>query len=242
MSLLESHGLQAFYGDAQALFGVDVRLEAGELVAIIGANGAGKSTFLKSLTGLVKVPREAVRFDGQPIGGLPPGQIVRRGVAMVPEGRRLFPSLSVEENLQMGAFAGRKGPWTLQRLYRMFPILEQKKRNPGTALSGGQQQMVAIGRALMSNPRVLLCDELSLGLAPIVIKEIYDAMPTITAEGMSVIIVEQDVAVAQRVSQRLYCLQEGRVSLEGASDALTREQISQAYFGLEATAAHGAPA
>lgn len=242
MSLISTRDLQAFYGDAQALFGIDFRLEAGELVAVIGANGAGKSTFLKCLTGLVKAQRPAVTFDGRDIGGLPPGEIVRQGLAMVPEGRRLFPSLSVEENLLMGAFAGRKGPWTLNRLYSMFPILEQKKRNPGTALSGGQQQMVAIGRALMSNPRVLLCDELSLGLAPIVIKEIYDAMPAITAEGMSVVIVEQDVNVAQRVSQRVYCFQEGRVSLEGESSALTREQISQAYFGIDTPAAEGAHA
>jgi branched-chain amino acid transport system ATP-binding protein len=231
-ALVSTHGLTAFYGDAQALFGIDFKLDAGELVAIIGANGAGKSTFLKSLTGLVKVKSDSVQFDGAPIGGLAPGQIVRQGLAMVPEGRRLFPSLSVEENLLMGASAGRGGPWNLQRLYKMFPILDQKKRNPGTSLSGGQQQMVAIGRALMSNPTVLLCDELSLGLAPIVIKEIYDAMPAITAEGMSVVIVEQDVTVAQRVSQRVYCFQEGRVSLEGASDALTREQISLAYFGV----------
>jgi branched-chain amino acid transport system ATP-binding protein len=231
-ALIETRGLEAFYGDAQALFGIDFQLSAGELVAIIGANGAGKSTFLKSLTGLVKVKPSMVSFEGRPIGGSPPGDIVRRGLAMVPEGRRLFPSLSVEENLLMGANAGRSGPWNLQRLYKMFPILEQKKRNPGTALSGGQQQMVAIGRALMSNPTVLLCDELSLGLAPIVIKEIYDAMPAITAEGMSVVIVEQDVSVAQRVSQRVYCFQEGRVSLQGRSDELTREQISQAYFGV----------
>jgi branched-chain amino acid transport system ATP-binding protein len=231
-ALVETTGLAAFYGDAQALFGIDFRLEAGELVAIIGANGAGKSTFLKALTGLVKVPRDVVRFDGTPIGGLPPGWIVRQGLAMVPEGRRLFPSLTVEENLLVGASAGRAGPWNLARLYAMFPILEQKRRIPGTALSGGQQQMVAIGRSLMSNPTVLLCDELSLGLAPIVIKEIYDAMPTITAEGMSVVVVEQDVTVAQRVSRRLYCFQEGRVSLEGTSEGLTREQISRAYFGL----------
>jgi branched-chain amino acid transport system ATP-binding protein len=230
--LIQTQGLTAFYGDAQALFGIDFTLRAGELVAIIGANGAGKSTFLKSLTGLVKVKPEMVQFEGRAIGGSAPGEIVKRGLAMVPEGRRLFPSLSVEENLLMGANAGRQGPWNLQRLYKMFPILEQKKGNPGTALSGGQQQMVAIGRALMSNPTVLLCDELSLGLAPIVIKEIYDAMPAITAEGMSVVIVEQDVSVAQRVSQRVYCFQEGRVSLQGASAELTREQISQAYFGI----------
>lgn len=242
MSLLETRALTAFYGDAQALFGIDFRLDEGELVAVIGANGAGKSTLLKSMTGLVKVARDAVRFDGRPIGGLPPGDIVRMGLAMVPEGRRLFPSLSVQENLLMGAFAGRKGPWSLQRLYRLFPILEQKKDQPATALSGGQQQMVAIGRALMSNPRVLLCDELSLGLAPIVIREIYGAMPSITAEGMSIVIVEQDVMVAQRVSRRVYCFQEGRVSLEGASDTLTREQISQAYFGLEAPIEQGVAA
>ena len=236
MNLLETRALEAHYGDAQALFGIDFRLAHGEVVAVIGANGAGKSTLLKSLTGLLRVARDAVHFDGHAIGGLPPGEIVKLGLAMVPEGRRLFPSLSVEENLLMGAFAGRAGPWSLQRLYRMFPVLEQKRYQPGTALSGGQQQMVAIGRALMSNPRVLLCDELSLGLAPIVIKEIYDAMPAITAEGMSVVIVEQDVSVAQRVSQRVYCLQEGRVSLEGDSDALTREQISQAYFGIDVPA------
>jgi branched-chain amino acid transport system ATP-binding protein len=230
--LLRTSGLQAFYGDAQALFGIDFEMNAGELVAIIGANGAGKSTFLKSLTGLVKAPLDAIAFDGLSIGGLPPGEIVKRGLAMVPEGRRLFPSLSVEENLLMGAMAQRRGPWSLQRLYTMFPILAQKKHDPSTSLSGGQQQMVAIGRALMSNPTLLLCDELSLGLAPIVIKEIYAAMPTITAEGMSVVIVEQDVTVAQRVSQRVVCFQEGRVSLQGKSSELTREQISRAYFGV----------
>ena len=231
-ALVQTQALTAFYGDAQALFGIDFELGPGEVVAIIGANGAGKSTFLKALTGLVKSGRDSIRFDGQPIGGLPPGQIVRQGLAMVPEGRRLFSSLSVEENLLMGAVAGRRGPWQLERLYRLFPILAQKRHDPATALSGGQQQMVAIGRALMSNPRVLLCDELSLGLAPIVIREIYAAMPAITGEGMTVAIVEQDLSMAQRVSQRIYCLQEGRVSLQGRSDALTREQITQAYFGL----------
>lgn len=151
---------------------------------------------------------------------------------MVPEGRRLFPSLTVEENLLMGASSGRKGPWNLARLYKLFPILEEKRRLPGTSLSGGQQQMVALGRALMSNPEVLLCDELSLGLAPIVIKEIYNAIPAITEEGMTVLIVEQDVTMARQVSKRLYCFQEGQVSLKGESSELTREQISQAYFGV----------
>jgi branched-chain amino acid transport system ATP-binding protein len=230
--LLKTEGLTAFYGDAQALFGIDFELREAETVAIIGANGAGKSTFLKALTGLVKTRPEQISFKGEPIGGLPPGEIVKRGIALVPEGRRLFPSLSVEENLLMGGFAQRPGPWSLERLFKLFPILEQKRANPATSLSGGQQQMVAIGRALMSNPSVLLCDELSLGLAPIVIKEVYDALPAICAEGMTAVIVEQDVSMAQLVSRRIYCFQEGRVSLQGASDSLTREQISQAYFGV----------
>jgi branched-chain amino acid transport system ATP-binding protein len=230
--LLTARGLKAFYGDAQALFGIDVELAQGELVAVIGANGAGKSTLLKCLTGLVRAPREAVHFKGEAIGSLAPGEIVKRGLAMVPEGRRLFASLSVEENLLIGGHTGRKGPWNLQRLYALFPLLADKRHDPGTSLSGGQQQMVALGRALMSNPEVLLCDELSLGLAPIVIREIYAAMPAITGEGMTVVIVEQDVGMAQRVSQRIYCLQEGRVSLSGGSGVLTREQISQAYFGV----------
>ena len=232
--VLRASSLTAFYGDAQALFGVDFDLNEGETVAIIGANGAGKSTFLKTLVGLVKTRPEQVRFKGEPIGAMAPGEIVKRGIALVPEGRRLFPSLSVEENLLMGAFARRPGPWSLERLFKLFPILEQKRADPATALSGGQQQMVAIGRALMSNPSVLLCDELSLGLAPIVIKEIYDALPAICAEGMTAVMVEQDVAMAQRVSQRIYCFQEGRVSLQGPSQSLTREQISQAYFGIAA--------
>jgi len=232
-TLIETRSLEAFNGDAQALFGIDFRLAEGELLAIIGANGAGKSTFLKALTGLVKVAPGMVRWRGEPIGGRAPGAIVRLGLALVPEGRRLFPSLSVEENLLMGAFAERPGPWSLKRLYTLFPILAEKRHLAGTSLSGGQQQMVAIGRALMSNPKVLLCDELSLGLAPIVIKEIYDAMPAIVGEGMSVVIVEQDIGLAQRVSQRVVCLQEGRVSLEGRSGELTREQIAAAYFGLE---------
>ncbi len=231
-ALLATRNLESFYGDFQALFGVDFEIAQGEIVAIIGANGAGKSTFLKTVAGLLKAKRDAVAFEGEPIGGMPAGKIVQRGVALVPEGRRLFPSLSVEENLLMGAYTRRPGPWNLESVYALFPILAEKRRNPGTALSGGQQQMVAIGRALMSNPKLLICDEISLGLAPIVVKEIYDALPNVCAGGLTVIIVEQDVSVAQRVSNRLYCLQEGRVTLTGPSKDLAREQISQAYFGV----------
>jgi branched-chain amino acid transport system ATP-binding protein len=231
-TLLETRQLTAFYGDFQALFGIDVDVHAGEVVALIGANGAGKSTFLKSVTGLMRAPSDSVRFSGDVISGLAPGKIVARGIAMVPEGRRLFPSLSVEENLKIGAYTKRAGLWDLDSVYRLFPVLRERRHQPGTALSGGQQQMVAIGRALMSNPALLICDEVSLGLAPIIVKEIYEALPAITQDGLSVIVVEQDVATARRVSDRLYCMQEGRVSLTGRSADVTHEQISKAYFGV----------
>lgn len=231
-ALVEVSNLNAFYGDAQVLFDVNFRLGEGETIGILGANGAGKSTFMKSLTGLVKVDTNSIRLRGEAIGGNAAGEIVRKGIAMVPEGRRLFPSMSVEENLLMGGFAKRKGKWNLQEIYKLFPILKEKRNQPSTSLSGGQQQQVAIGRALMSNPDILLCDEISLGLAPVVIKDIYDSLPSITADGMTVVVVEQDVNLAQRCSQRLYCFQEGRVALEGKSSELSRDQISEAYFGI----------
>jgi branched-chain amino acid transport system ATP-binding protein len=230
--MLTVHNLQAFYGDFQALFGIDFEIGAGETVAIIGSNGAGKSTFLKALCGLMRAAPETVRFDGRPIGGAPAYDIVKQGIALVPEGRRLFRSLSVEENLRIGAFAGRSGPWTLDRLYALFPILKDKRNAPALSLSGGQQQMVAIGRALMSNPKLLLCDEVSLGLAPIVVKDIYDALPEICSDGLAAIIVEQDIDTAVRVSDRVYCFMHGKVSLSGNSSELSHEQISAAYFGI----------
>lgn len=232
MALLEIEKLDAFYGDFQALFGISAHVNSGETVAIIGSNGAGKSTFLKTITGMLGAVRDAVRFEGAPIGGLPVPEIMKRGIAMVPEGRRLFPSLSVEENLQIGSY-GRTGSgrWTLKALYELFPVLGERRKNPATALSGGQQQMVAIGRALMSNPRLLLCDEISLGLAPVVIRDIYSALPAIKAEGTSIVVVEQDIVQAMKVSDRVYCLGEGRMTLEGAPDALSRDQIHAAYFG-----------
>ena len=230
--LLQATGITAAYGDSQALFGVDLSLDKGEVVALIGANGAGKSTLLKTITGLLPPTAGALQFDGQSLARVDAADIVKLGIAMVPEGRRLFSSLSVEENLLMGALTARKGSWDLARVFNLFPILQEKRRMPATSLSGGQQQMVAIGRALMSNPRLLLCDELSLGLAPVVIREIYAALPSIMDDGMSLLIVEQDVQLAMQVSSRVMCLQEGKVSLEGKSGELTREQISKAYFGV----------
>jgi branched-chain amino acid transport system ATP-binding protein len=230
--MLSVHNLQAFYGDFQALFGIDFEIAAGETVAIIGANGAGKSTFLKTLCGLMRTAPDTVRFEGRPIGGAAAYDIVTQGIALVPEGRRLFRSLSVEENLRIGALAGRSGPWTLERLYALFPILKEKRNAPALSLSGGQQQMVAIGRALMSNPKLLLCDEVSLGLAPIVVKDIYDALPEICSGGLAAIIVEQDIDTAVRVSDRVYCFMHGKVSLSGRSGELSHEQISAGYFGI----------
>lgn len=233
MTLLAIHRLTAFYGDFQALRGVDLELNAGETLAIIGANGAGKSTFLKSITGLLPAAPESVLFDGRPIGGLAVAEIVRLGISLVPEGRRLFPSLSVEENLKIGAYGRRdNGYWSLARIYDLFPALAERRDAPSQTLSGGQQQMAAIGRALMSNPRVLLCDEISLGLAPIIIRNIYATLPKIRANGASVILVEQDIAQALQVADRVYCFQEGRISLTGRPADLDREKIHSAYFGV----------
>jgi branched-chain amino acid transport system ATP-binding protein len=230
--LLAVERLDAFYGDFQALFSVSMTVAAGQTVAVIGANGAGKSTLLTSIAGLMDARADAIRFDGAPIGGGPAYKTVGRGIALVPEGRRLFPSLSVEENLVVGGQLGRPGPWTLARVYELFPVLAERRKLPSTALSGGQQQMVAIGRALMSNPKLILCDEISLGLAPIVVRDIYARLPTILAEGAAVVIVEQDIVQALAASNHVYCLQEGRVALSGAAGTLTRDAISAAYFGV----------
>jgi branched-chain amino acid transport system ATP-binding protein len=232
MAMLETHRLTAFYGDFQALYGIDLELNAGETLAIIGANGAGKSTFLKTITGLLPAEPGGIVLDGRPIGGLPPAEIVRLGISLVPEGRRLFPSLSVEENLRIGAYGRREaGYWTLERIYDLFPGLLERREAPSQTLSGGEQQMAAIGRALMSNPRVLLCDEISLGLAPVVIRRIYAALPRIKAQGASLILVEQDIVQALQVADRVYCFQEGRMSLAGRPAELDRERIHAAYFG-----------
>ena len=231
--VLQTRGLTAHYGDFQALFGIDFNIHQGETVAIIGSNGAGKTTFMRSITGMLNTAGQDISFLGRPVGGHAAHDLVKQGLAMVPEGRKLFPSLSVEENLLIGAYGRSGSEWTLKTIYDLFPILAERRHHGGTVLSGGQQQMVAIGRALMSNPKLLICDEISLGLAPIIIKDIYEAVPKIKAHGATIIVVEQDVNQAMAVADRVYCFQEGHVSLTGKPGELTREQISSAYFGLD---------
>ena len=232
-TVLKTQGLKAFYGDFQALFGINFEINEGETVAIIGSNGAGKSTFLRAITGMLKTPGQDISFLGKSVGDARAHALVKMGMAMVPEGRKLFPSLTVEENLLIGAYGRSGSDWTLDSVYDLFPILSERRHPGGTDLSGGQQQMVAIGRALMSNPKLLLCDEISLGLAPIVIKDIYEAVPKIKAHGATIVVVEQDVNQAMAVADRVYCFQEGHVSLSGRPAELTRDQISAAYFGLD---------
>jgi branched-chain amino acid transport system ATP-binding protein len=230
--ILQTVGLVARYGDFQALYGIDTVVRQGETIAIIGANGAGKSSYLKAIAGLIRVEPGSVRFDDKPIGALGAANVLKLGIAMVPEGRRLFSSLSVEENLQIGNYGRNvQGLWSLEAIYSLFPALKARRAAPSHTLSGGEQQMAAIGRALMSNPRVLLCDEISLGLAPIIIRDIYQAMPRIKQSGTSIILVEQDIAQAMKVADRVYCFQEGRVSLSGRPNELSRQQIHLAYFG-----------
>ncbi len=231
--ILSLRKLEARYGDFQALYGVEMALNEGEVLAIIGANGAGKTTLLRSVSGLMSNAAAQVVYHGQPIGALRADEVAALGIALVPEGRQLFPSLSVEENLLIGGRLNRKGPWSLDAVFELFPVLKERRAFASTALSGGQQQRVAIGRALMSNPDLILFDEISLGLAPVIIKSIYEALPGIVGDGMSAIIVEQDVSKALSVSDRVYCLMEGRVSLEGRSRDISREAISRAYFGVE---------
>ncbi|VDS07514.1 High-affinity branched-chain amino acid transport ATP-binding protein LivF [Paracoccus haematequi] len=232
-ALLQVTGLTAHYGDFQALFGVDLTLDQGQTLAIIGANGAGKTTLMRAITGIARVTGGSVLLDGQRLDRMAAPEILHAGVAMVPEGRRLFPSLTVEENLRIGAHARQgSGFWTLPRIHDLFPVLRDRRDHPATALSGGQQQMVAIGRALMANPRVLLCDELSLGLAPVVIREIYAAFPAIRDSGTAIVVVEQDIGQALKVATRVHCMMEGRITLSGAPADLGREAIHDAYFGV----------
>ncbi len=232
--LLEVDAVDVSYGDAQALFGLSVTVAEGETLAVIGANGAGKSTLLKTVAGVVRPQRGDVRLDGASLTGVPAHRRVGRGIAMSPEGRRLFPSLTVEENLLVGAHSGRKGPWGADAVYALFPLVAERRGRSAANLSGGEQQAVAIGRALMANPRLLLLDEVSLGLAPVVVAQLYAALPQITAQGTTVLVVEQDVHQALAVADRVQCLLEGRTVLEGPADQVDTAALSAAYFGVDA--------
>ncbi len=232
MSLLEVKGVNAHYGPFQALFQMDLKVEEGGTIAVIGANGAGKSTLLKVISGVMPCSAGEVLFDGVAVHGLRGHERVASGISLVPEGRRIFPSLSVHENLLVGGWVKRPGPWTPDKVYELFPLLVKRRDQRAGTLSGGEQQALAIGRGLMSNPRLLLLDEASLGLAPIVVRSLYKAMPAIVQEGTTLLVVEQDIGQAVSVADRVYCLLEGRVVLSGSPADLTREQISAAYFGV----------
>lgn len=226
--------LHAAYGPLPVLFGVSLDIAAGETLALIGSNGAGKSTTFATLTGFLRPTQGQVRFADLDLARASPRRIVEAGLSLVPEGRRLFPSLTVEENLLVGGHARRKGDWTLDRVYEVFPTLLPLRRRPSMHLSGGQQQLVAIGRALMANPRVLLCDELSLGLSPAAVDTVYAAVSRLRAEGMTMLLVEQDIGRALAGSDRYACMRHGRIVLDGPSAAADRQAISDAYFGMEA--------
>jgi branched-chain amino acid transport system ATP-binding protein len=230
--LLALEDVSVFYGKFRAIDHVDISVGAGEIVSIIGANGAGKSTLLKAIIGQADRVEGRITFAGQDIASRSTEAIVASGVMLVPEGRRLFPSLTVEENLQLGWEVGRKGEIGFADIWRLFPMLQDKRRQKSGSLSGGQQQMVALGRALLANPQLLLCDEISLGLAPVVINELYKLIPAIKQRGIGILIVEQDIERSLAVADRFYCLLEGRVSLTGRPSDVTRDLVIKHYFGL----------
>jgi branched-chain amino acid transport system ATP-binding protein len=242
MTLLEVDHVGAGYGDFQALFDVSITVGAAETAAVIGANGAGKSTLMKTIAGLLPVRSGEIRFDGRPLAGTAAHDRVALGIALVPEGRRIFPSLSVAENLRIGAYRAGPGPWNEELVLSTFPLLERLMSRSAARLSGGEQQALAIGRGLMSNPRLLLLDEVSLGLAPVVVKQLYAALPTILASGTTLVVVEQDIGQALAAADHVSCLLEGRVSLAGRPADLDRNAITAAYFGLDSDDDRGAPA
>jgi len=237
--LLEIHDLTVHHGQLRALDHISLRVFPGEVYAIIGANGAGKSTLLRTIAGLHRPTEGTILFDGKNMTRVRPERRATQGIVMVPEGRRLFGSLTVEENLQVGATYARKGPWTIERVYELFGWMKDRRSQRSSQLSGGEQQSVAIGRALVANPRVLLLDELSLGLAPVIVQRIYAMLPQILATGLTVLLVEQDVSQVLRVASHIQCLLEGRTTLEGKPEDVTPQQVEAAYFGLGPAASDG---
>lgn len=231
-ALLEVNDLTVAHGQLAAVSNVSFSVPSGGVYAVIGANGAGKSTLLRTVAGLHSPVSGTIVLDGTDVTSLSVAKRVAAGISLVPEGRRLFPSLTLEENLLTGMYRARPGPWSMERVYDLFPWMRDRRRQGAGLLSGGEQQAVAISRALLANPRLLLLDELSLGLAPIVVRSVYSSLPQLLETGITVVIVEQDVAQALRVATRVQCLLEGRTTLEGAPGDFTPQQIEQAYFGV----------
>lgn len=241
MSLLEVTGLQARHGLLQAVRGVSFSVAEGERIALVGANGAGKTTLLRTLAGAHPAAAGSVRFADREITGVPAHRRVGLGIALVPEGRRLFPDLTVEENLLVAGRHARRGPWTVAKVLEAFPLLQPLRERRAASLSGGEQQATAIGRALMTNPRLLLLDEVSLGLAPVAVDLVYRSLESLLAAETTTVLVEQDLGRAMRVTDRVICMLEGSLVLQGASAELTREQVTQAYFGLNGRRNGGQP-
>jgi branched-chain amino acid transport system ATP-binding protein len=230
-TLLEITDLDVFYGDFQALFGVSMSVTRGCATALVGANGAGKTTLLRTIAGAQAPSSGFVRYGGSDITAAPPHRRIARGIALVPEGRKLFPSLTVEENIQVGAAAAASPQWPLQRIYDTFPMIARRRRQRASTLSGGEQQAVAIARALAAGPSLLLLDEISLGLAPVVVEGLYETLSGLRSAGATLVLVEQDLRRAMDACDNLVCLLEGRVALAAAVADVTRDQVVAAYFG-----------
>ena len=235
MALLELRDVHTYYGNIHALKGLTLHVEPGEIVTLIGANGAGKSTTLKTISGVLRPRTGEIWFDGERIDGLPAHEIVAKGISQSPEGRRIFPKMSVRENLEMGAFQRSPGPEMeadFERVFTLFPRLKERVGQNGGTLSGGEQQMLAIGRALMARPKVLLLDEPSMGLAPILVEQIFDIVKDINANGTTVLLVEQNALMALGIARRGYILQTGEIVLEDVADRLkTNPEVQKAYLG-----------
>jgi branched-chain amino acid transport system ATP-binding protein len=235
--MLEVERLEVAHGDAVAVWDVSLTVRPRELVTVVGPNGAGKTTLINALAGLVPVRRGVVRLDGHDLARVPPHELCRHGIALVPEGRRLFAGMTVEENLEIGSYAHparQQRSRSLERVYAIFPVLRERRRHFAGSLSGGQQQMVAIGRALMACPRLLLLDEPSLGLAPAIVDQVFEVVSSIHADGVAVLLVEQNVVQAFAIAARAYVLEQGRIVAEGAPSELARDaRIREAYLGQQ---------
>jgi len=232
VTLLAVERLEARHGQLVAVRGVSLSIEAGETVALVGANGAGKTTMLRTIAGAHRLAGGRILFKGRDVGSTAAHLRGAMGVALVPEGRRLFSRLTVEENLTLARSAGRSGPWTLEAVMEAFPNLKQRRRSFAGSLSGGEQQATAIGRALMMNPELLLLDEVSLGLSPLAVDRVYAGLETLKSSGVAIVLVEQDLRRAMATASRTICMLEGAVAIEGPTSSLTREEVTQAYFGL----------